>query len=130
MSRSILFAATVAAATLVPLVPAIAQQSDGIVVNAPAPRNADESKLGAQPRMRLAANVIVETGDLDLRTAYGRDVLDRRVRVAADQACDQLDDIEPPTGVGAAMNPDSGDCRHLAVKSAEPRIRYAVLASR
>lgn len=129
MSRSILAgAATLLAAALVPQFPAIAQQSTGIVVSAPAVRNADESRLGANPRMRLVANVIVETHDLDLRTAHGRDVLDRRVRLAADEACDQLDVIEPPTGVGAAMNPDSGDCRHLAIKDAQPLMRRAIWA--
>ena len=125
MSRSILLRAAAIAAALIPQT-APAQQSDGLVVSAPAPRNAEESRLGVQPRMRLVADVIVETRDLDLRTAYGRDVLDQRVRIAADQACDRLDAIEPPTGVGAAMNHDVGDCRQLARKSAEPRMRYAI----
>jgi UrcA family protein len=78
--------------------------------------------------MQLAANVWVETRDLDLRSEYGRDLLDRRVRDAADIACDRVDQIEPPTGVGAAMNPDSGDCRHLAAMRAEPQMRAAIRA--
>jgi UrcA family protein len=130
MSRSVLAgAALAAAAAFVPQTPAMAQDSAGIVVTAPAIRNADESRLGAQPRMRLVSNVRVYTGDLDLRTAYGRAVLDARVKLAADTACDRLDQIEPPTGVGAALNPDNGDCRHLAAKSALPQMRVAIASS-
>jgi UrcA family protein len=130
MSRSILAgAALVAAAAFVPHVPAMAQNNAGIVVTAPAIRNADESRLGAKPRMRLASTIRVYTGDLDLRTAYGRAVLDARVKLAADAACDRLDQIDPPTGVGAALNPDVADCRHLAAKSALPQMRVAIAAS-
>ena len=85
-------------------------------------------RTGAQPRQRLVADVVVPTGDLDLRTSYGRTLLDRRVRVAADEACDQLDGLES-TGVGASMNADMGDCRLQARKNAEPLMRRVILAS-
>src|SRR5688500_13480667 len=130
MSRSVLAGAALAAgAVFVPQIPVAAQDNAGIVVTAPAIRNADESRLGARPRMRLASTIRVYTGDLDLRTVYGRAVLDARVKLAADAACDRLDQIEPPTGVGAALNPDLGDCRHLAAKSALPQMRIAIAAS-
>jgi hypothetical protein len=61
-----------------------------------------------------------------LRTAYGRAVLDARIKLAANAACDRLDQIDPPAGVGAEMNPDVGDCRHLAAKSALPQRRIAI----
>jgi UrcA family protein len=127
MSRSILAAAaTIGLAAFVPHLPAMAQDnSPAITVRAPAIDNRGQPKYGVHPPMQLVSNVIVETGDLDLRTAYGRAVLDARVRLAADQACDRLDDIEPSTGVGP-LTPDSGDCRHLAMKSAERQVRFAI----
>jgi UrcA family protein len=128
MTRSILIGvAAVATAAVMPLTPAIAQPGD-IVVSVPAPHRAEKGWNGVHPRMQLAANVWVETRDLDLRTEYGRDVLTQRVRYAADVACDRIDQIEPPTGVGAMMNPDTGDCRHLAAKSAEPQMVAAIRA--
>ena len=128
MSRSILAgAAAIAAAAIVPQWPATAQD---ITVRAPITRSDEQPRLGVHPRMRLASTVRVETHDLDLRTAYGRAVLDARIRLAADAACDRLDDIEPPTGVGAAMNPDIGDCRHLAVKTAQFQVLSAIRADR
>jgi len=129
MSRSMLVgAAAIAAAALVPALPATAQQSTGIVVSAPSTRAVEQPRTGAQPRKVLIANVIVDTFDLDLRTSHGRAVLDQRVRVAADQACDQLDGLEA-TGFGSHMNADSGDCRLKARKNAEPLMRRAIWAS-
>ena len=71
------------------------------------------------------ANVVVDTSDLNLRTAYGRSVLDSRIRLAADLACDRLDEIDPPVGVGG-WSPDMGNCRHLAVQRAQFQ-RWAVI---
>ena len=128
MSRSVLFGAALASAAFVAAMPLVAQQSDGIVVSAPSGRTVEQPRTGAQPRQRLVADVVVPTGDLDLRTSYGRTLLDRRVRVAADEACDQLDGLES-TGVGASMNADMGDCRLQARKNAEPLMRRVILAS-
>src|SRR5262245_20798873 len=117
MSRLILAGtATIALAALVPQVPAMAQGSPAITVTAPTPRAAGRAGNGISPRAMLVSNVFVETSDLDLRTTYGRTVLDNRVRAAADLACDRLDAVES-TGFGAEMNPDAGDCRHLARKN-------------
>jgi len=127
MTRSILIGVAAMATAIVPLTPATAQPGD-IVVTVPAPHRVEKGWNGVRPRMQLAANVWVETRDLDLRTEYGRDVLDQRVRYAADAACDRIDAIEPPTGVGAMMNPDISDCRHIAAKSAEPQVRAAIRA--
>jgi len=132
MFRSILAgAATIAVAAFVPHLPAIAQESvsPAITVTAPAIRNAGEPANGVQQRKQFVANVAVDTRDLDLRTAYGRAVLDARIRLAADAACDRLDEIDPPTGIGSPMSHDSGDCRHLAVKSALPQMRSAIRAA-
>jgi UrcA family protein len=125
MTRSILAGVAALATAVVPLAPAAAQPGD-IVVSVPAPRPADRQWNGVHPRMQLAASIRVQTSDLDLTTEYDRRLLDKRVKLAADVACDRLDQIEPPTGVGAAMNPDSGDCRHLAMKGAEPQVRTAI----
>ncbi len=127
MSRSILpGAVAIAAAALVTHTPAMAQSDAAITVSAPTLRAGDQPKNSANPRMQFVANVRVATHDLDLRTEYGRDLLDQRVRLAADVACDRIDAIEPPTGVGASLNPDIGDCRHLAVKRAQPQVRTAI----
>jgi|SRR5690606_27783643 len=126
MSRKILAGASaVAAALAVPQLPATAQDSAGIVVSAPAVREGGEPADGVQQRKRLVANVVVDTSDLDLRTPYGRAVLDARVRLAADAACDRIDEIDPPFGPGG-WNADKGDCRHLAAKQAEPRMWAAI----
>src|SRR5690349_14760136 len=99
MSRSILVsAAAMAAAILLPATQAGAQSS-GIVVSAPIHRTVEQPRTGAQPRLRLMSNVVVDTADLDLRTQYGRAVLAERVRLAADEACDHLDGLEA-TGIG------------------------------
>jgi UrcA family protein len=130
MTRSILIGAAVIAAAALPQAPVMAQASDGIVVTAPVVRdNSGQPRNAANPRKLLTASAIVYTGDLDLRTEYGRDVLDNRVRVAADNACDRLDAIES-TGIGAAMNPDAGDCRQLAMRNARPAVRTAILLDR
>jgi len=125
MTRSIFIGIAAMATAIVPLAPATAQPGD-IVVSVPAPHRVEKGWNGVHPRMQLAANVLVETRDLDLRTERDRDVLDQRIRYAADVACDRIDQIEPPTGIGAMMNPDTGDCRHLAAKSAELQ-RYAAI---
>jgi len=130
MSRKILAgAATIAIAALAPQMPAMAQGSPAIIVSVPAPQRADQPKTGVNPARQLVANVFVETYDLDLRTEYGRDILDNRIAAAADLACDRLDMVES-SGVGSGMNPDAGNCRHLARKSAEPSVRNAILLDR
>jgi len=128
MSRSILIgAATLAVAALVPQLPAMAQEPEAqITVRAPVVRAPERSGNGVNSPERLAAYALVSTSDLDLRTAYGRDVLAYRVRLAADQACDKLDAIDPPSAIGGAPSHDSGDCRHLAVKDARSQIRTVI----
>lgn len=130
MSRSVLLAtALIATAAFGPQAPATAQDSASITVSVPsvhpAPRNAGQPRNSVHPRLQAAANVVIGTADLDLRTAYGRNLLDRRIRVAADAACDQIDAIDPPVGLGGWIH-DAGDCRHLAVRRAEPQ-RWAVI---
>ena len=128
MPRSILAGATaIAVAAFIPQLPATAQESAGIVVSAPAIRDAREPSNGVQQRKQFVAKVVVDTSDLDLRSAYGRAVLDARIELAADAACDRLDEIDPPVGPGG-WNPDMGDCRHLAAKKAEPRMWAAIRA--
>jgi len=129
MPRTILAAgAAIAMAAFVPQSPAMAQQSAGIVVSAPNVRSAAEPSDGVQQRKQLVAQVVVDTSDLDLRTAYGRAVLDARIEMAADAACDRLDRIDPPVGPAGWIS-DKDDCRHLAAKRAEPQIWAAIRAA-
>lgn len=128
MFRSILVgAATVAVAAFVPQLPALAQNAadSAITVSAPAVRSAGSPADGVQQRRQLVATVAVHTGDLDLRTEYGRAMLDARILLAAEVACDRLDRIDPPS----SLSRESSDCRHLAARSARPQIARAVLAS-
>ena len=132
MSRSVLAGAAIVAAALIPQTPATAQSNASIVVSAPAARSADrnagQARLGVHPQRQLVANVMVATSDLNLRTAYGRSVLDSRIRLAADLACDRLDEIDPPVGVGGWSH-DIGDCRHLAVQRAQMQRWAAIRAN-
>lgn len=130
MSRSILAgAAIVAAAAFVPQIPVAAQGNASIIVSAPGvrpvDRNSGQARLGVHPQRELVAEVMVDTSDLNLRTTFGRTMLERRIRLAADMACDPLDEIDPPIGVGG-WNHDLGDCRHLAVRRAQMQ-KWAVL---
>lgn len=125
MSRSMIAAAAVAAAAaLTPQMPAAAQES-GIVVAAPRVQSPDQPKFSVTRPVRLTAHVWVPTADLDLRTAYGRSLLDYRLKLAAYQACSQLRSLTPG-GVGSMMNPDPQDCRQNAYKNAQRGARYLV----
>ena len=129
MPRTILAAgAAIAIAAFVPQSPAIAQQGAGIVVSVPGVHSAAEPSDGVQQRKRLVSQVVVDTNDLDLRTAYGRAVLDSRIELAADAACDRLDRIDPPVGPAGWIS-DKDNCRHLAAKRAEPQISAAIRAA-
>jgi UrcA family protein len=133
MSRSVLAgAAILAVASVIPQIPATAQGNSSIIVSAPAvgpaDRNAGQPRNSVHPQRQLVTNVMVDTSDLNLRTAYGRAVLDARLRLAADAACDRLDEIDPPIGVGGWIH-DMGDCRHLAVKRAQTQRWAAIRAS-
>jgi UrcA family protein len=124
MSRSFLAAAAIVAAVALPQAPAVSQD-DAITVTGPTHRNAGEPANGVQQRTRIAADVSVDYADLDLRSEYGRWVLDQRLRLAADAACDQLDEIDPPSAVAL----DPADCRSLAMRRAEPEMRRAIRAA-
>ncbi|MBO0749656.1 MAG: hypothetical protein J2O44_04380 [Porphyrobacter sp.] len=125
MSRSILAAAAAVVAMLAPQAPALAQRG-GIVIIAPRAPNRDEPKYNVHPSTRIFSQSFVPTGDLNLRTGYGRYVLDRRMRLAADAACNRLDLIEPSSGVGSELNPDKQDCRFRAYKLAQEQARYMI----
>jgi len=129
MSRSILaVAVTAAAAALMPQMPAAAQEP-GIVVAAPRVPAPWQPKNTVRRDTVMRAQVWVPTADLDLRTRYGRAMLDYRARLAADQACYQLRLIEPSSGVGSMMNPDPQDCRQRAYHNARRDADYLIRAS-
>ena len=127
MSRSILAAAAIAVAIAVPQAPA-ASHAGTITVTGPSQRPSGEPANGVQQRTRIAADVSVDYADLDLRTDYGRWALGQRLRIAADEACDRLDEIDPASGVGGPAI-DQGNCRSLAMRRAEPQMRRAILAA-
>ena len=63
-----------------------------------------------------------------LDRGYGVRTIARLLGISTTAVRYRIDAIEPPTGVGAMMNPDISDCRHIAAKSAEPQVRAAIRA--
>jgi len=126
MSRSLLATAALAVALAVPQAPAASQGDASITVIGPKIGTTGEPATGARQHTAVTTGVSVDFADLDLRTDYGRWVLDQRLRIAADAACDRIDDIDPPGGPGGGSL-DAGNCRSIALKSALPQMRRAIL---
>lgn len=129
MSRSILVAgALIGAAVTVPSASAASADDASITVIGPKIGTTGEPTNGVRQRTAVTTGVSVDFADLDLRTDYGRWVLDQRLRVAADAACDRIDMIDPPGGPGGGSL-DTGNCRSIALRSAMPQMRRAILAA-
>jgi UrcA family protein len=125
MSRSILAAATLTALA-VPQTAALSQDDTNITVTGAKIGTMGEPANGVRQRTAVTTAVSVDVADLDLRTDYGRWVLDQRLRIAADVACDRIDAIDPPSGPGGGAI-DAGDCRSIAMRNALPQKRRAIL---
>jgi len=128
MSRLVLAgAAALAAITLAPQAPVMAQNGGGesasstITVTAPGVRQMRTDNKSTHPDRMVVAQAVVYTNDLDLSTQYGRDVLDSRVRVAAEQTCDQLDRVDPPGLTG-----NYTDCVYQAVQHTQNQVYAAI----
>ncbi len=128
MSRSILAATAFAVALTMPQAPAASQDEASITVTGPKVGTTGEPVNGVRQRMAVTTGVAVDFADLDLRTDYGRWALEQRLRVAADEACDRIDDVDPPGGPGGGAV-DTANCRSIALKSAMPQARRAILAA-
>ena len=128
MSRSLLATATLAAALALPQAPAAARSDTAITVTGPKVGTTGEPANGVRQRTAVTTGVSVDFADLDLRTDYGRWVLDQRLRIAADAACDRIDDIDPPGGPGGGSL-DTANCRSIALRNAMPQARRAILAA-
>lgn len=127
MSRSILAAAVmVGAAIAVPQSPAASQDDAAITVTGPKRGTTGEPANGVRQRSTVTTSVSVDHADLDLRTDYGRWVLQQRLRIAADAACDRIDAVDPPGGPGGGAL-DDGNCRSIALRNAMPQARRAIL---
>jgi UrcA family protein len=124
MSRSLLVAAALVAMAL-PQAPAASQDDTAITVTGPKMGSAGEPANGVRQRQWITTGVSVDFADLDLRSDYGRWVLDQRLRIAADAACDRIDAIDPPGGPGGGAA-DTGDCRAIALRDAMPQARRAI----
>lgn len=123
MSRSYLIG--IAAIAGVAMTPMAMAQDGTITVQAPRVVVADPGAKGVHPPQALVAEVAVQTRDLDLRTAYGRDVLDHRVKMAAREVCSRIDELYRTGGPGANPSIDSRDCRIEAARSAQLQVRGA-----
>jgi UrcA family protein len=78
------------------------------------PYRQERSAIGA-PIETLQVSRVVPVDDLDLNTGYGQHILRERVRRAAADACNQLDNM--PGYVPDARDSDV-DCYHRAVNDA------------
>ena len=126
MSRSIPAVLTIAVALALPQAPAASQDNTSITVTGPVRSHSGQPADGVQQRTRITSDVTVGFADLDLRSDYGRWVLAQRLRIAADEACDRIDEIDPPSAVGGVVH---DDCRSLAMRRAEPQMRRAISAA-
>jgi UrcA family protein len=127
MSRSLIIG--LAAIAGVAVAPMAVAQDDTIVVSGPQVRSSGEAKVGVRQPTMLISQVSVATHDLDLRTKYGRSVLDHRVKLAAAEVCHRIDALHPANGVGANPADKSRDCRLEAQKSAHSQVRAAYWAA-
>ena len=131
MSRSVfLSAAALATAVAMPVAPALAQtdgvQADRGSITVTAPRVETEPRPGSViPERTLTASALVYYDDLNLDTERGREALEERVELAAEETCEWLDEIYPPTGL--TLGGDN-DCAFDAKKKAEEQVDAAIAA--
>jgi UrcA family protein len=85
------------------------------------PRHAETSDIGA-PIETTYARDDVSYGDLDLSTQYGRERLLDRVSLAAQDACQRVDD---ETAFDSASS-DAGDCYRQAMAESRPQVDGAI----
>ena len=130
MSRSILLGAATAIAmtAAIPYVPALAEghadraDSSAITVYAPLRQETRRSSSGIGTERLLTSSSSVYYDDLDLRTQWGRDQLDDRIKLAAEQTCDYLDSIYPLDG----SRSETTACVRKAVRDTRPQVYFAV----
>ena len=123
MSRSLFIGlAAIAGVAVAPM----AMADEGAIVVS-SPRVQDGGAKGANPGLEVVSQVAVPTHDLDLRTDYGRSVLDHRVEFAARQVCARLDEATPASGIDTPQ--ETRDCRIEVRKSAQAQVRAAHLAA-
>ena len=132
MSRSILLGAATAIAmtAAIPHVPALAQgeadraDSSAITVCAPRREQTRRSSSGVGTERVLTSSSSVYYDDLNLHTQWGRDQLDDRIKLAAEQTCDYLDSIYPLD----SSRSETSDCVRKAVRDTRPQV-YVAIAS-
>lgn len=131
---NLLGAVALVAASLAPLVPAVAQSSSqpsgmsaddsraAITVTAPRSRQSGRGTSGA-PIQTITTQSVVYIDDLDLRSAAGKAEMTTRVEAAAKEACSWLDEVYP-MGNPATTTPQN--CRADAIAQAQAQIRAAM----
>ena len=80
-----------------------------------APKLRERSRLGVE-MMDLSMSVAVPYGDLDLKTPGGANELDRRITLAADYVCKQLERRYPEG------SPETRACAREAVRDTRPQV--------
>ncbi|WEK47775.1 MAG: UrcA family protein [Candidatus Andeanibacterium colombiense] len=128
MSRSILAVAAgaIALTAALPYVPALAQgdadRADSSAITVYAPLRQETRRSGGVTERMLISSSSVYYDDLDLNTQWGRDQLDDRIKLAAEQACDYLGNVYP-----LDRTTDSNrDCVRKAVRDTRPQFYVAV----
>src|SRR5580704_3217435 len=91
-----------------------------------APRHQERTWSGA-PIVNVSASRVVDTSDLDLSTGWGVHVMHERIRHAAVDACNELDN-QP--GLTPTADSSDADCYHRAVRGAMESARDAEASAR
>lgn len=132
MSRSLLIGAAALVMTAsAPLAPAVAQgdadraDSSSITVYSPVRESSKRRGSSGAMERTLTASTAVYHDDLNLRTSWGRQQLDDRVKLAAEETCAYLGDLYP---LDTNRN-DEYYCVKRAVKSAQPQVQQAIFTS-
>ncbi len=80
-----------------------------------APKFIERSRMGVVSQ-EVSMSVRVPFRDLDMRSAGGRAELDRRIKVAANYVCDQLDRRYPDG------SPEAFYCTKAAIAGTKPQV--------
>lgn len=119
MSTRILHASLAAFSIMFSVVPSAFAQEITVV----APRERARTSATGAPIEVVSTSQTVSIADLDLRTQQGMGELEKRVRSAANSACDWLDHLYPVTST------DSPPCVKTAVDKAMADARAMVATS-
>jgi UrcA family protein len=123
LARGSIHAAIAAAAVLMIGASALAQQTEGVTVEAARQAKIVGRSSSGVPIEQITLTRKVSYTDLDLKTPAGSDALTQRVKDVAKEACEELDKLYPLTQKTAP------DCTKQAIDSAMEQVHAAIAAA-